>query len=522
MAVAECEVEELMKPASPNDNLPESASDDFNEYLEDFRLLLSRLFNSEGLVEGLEQGWGAPAEFLDPILKTNPFRVYLAEEYGGRGAHIKHGLSLLEACSYQSLPLSLMVGINGALFLQPVGIYAEESARKEIFSDFLANQRMGGMMITEPGHGSDALKMKTSFSKLENGDKYHLQGLKHWAGLTGKADYWLLAARESKGQGRLGKDISFFIHPSRNKGLEVVEYYKNPGLRLITYGRNQIDCEVDSNYRLVPKTSGIKMLTDILHRSRLQFPGMGVGYIRRLLETGIEHCSQREVGGKNLSDYKQVKSRIFALQSNFTVCSAMCAYTSQRAGCDKDLTGATVEANSIKALVTDYMQESAQSLMQLLGSTGYHISSLASRSIMDSRPFQIFEGSNDILYQQITESVIKSMNKMKTANVYQFLKDYELTSRAADYFKDCLSFELNPNLGQEKLVQLGRIFARVVSLQFTIDLGNAGFNKGMVANASDNLRAEVVSLLCHFNEDKSGRGVEEEDFSNSNWQACVA
>jgi len=522
MAVAEREVEQLMKPTSSNNNLPESSGDDFSEFLEEFKGLLAELFGRPGIIEEIEQGWGAPAELLDPILQTNPFRVYLKEEYGGRGAHIKHGLSLLEACSYQSLPLSLMIGINGALFLQPVGIYCEESARREIFSDFLSNRRMGGMMITEPGHGSDALRMKTSFNKLESGEKYHLQGTKHWAGLTGKADYWLLAARERKEAGRLGKDIGFFVHPTRNGGLDVLEYYKNPGVRLITYGRNKIDCEVDQNYRLIPKSSGIKMLTDILHRSRLQFPGMGVGYLRRLTEVATEHCKAREVGGKSLSDYEQVKSRLFSLQSNFTVCSAMCAYTSGRAGCDRDLSGATVEANSIKALVTDYMQESAQSLMQLLGSTGYHISSLASRSIMDSRPFQVFEGSNDILYQQITEAVMKAMKKMQTANVYHFLRDYELTSRVADRFKDCLSFELSPNLRQEKLVQFGRILARVVSLQFTVDLGDAGFNKGMVANASDNLRAEVVSLLSHFNEDKSGRGVAEDCLSDTNWQACVA
>jgi hypothetical protein len=31
--------------------------------------------------------------------------------------------------------------------------------------------------------------------------------------------------------------------------------------------------------------------------------------------------------------------------------------------------------------------------------------------VVDSRPFQIFEGSNDVLYQQITESVLKSMRR---------------------------------------------------------------------------------------------------------------
>jgi alkylation response protein AidB-like acyl-CoA dehydrogenase len=42
---------------------------------------------------------------------------------------------------------------------------------------------MGGLMITEPDYGSDALNMKTQ-NKLE-GEKYHIKGTKHWQGLTG-------------------------------------------------------------------------------------------------------------------------------------------------------------------------------------------------------------------------------------------------------------------------------------------------------------------------------------------------
>lgn len=52
---------------------------------------------------------------------------------------------------------------------------------------------MGGLMITEPGFGSDALNMRTSFKEYEDG--YHIKGQKHWQGLTGDANYWLVAAR---------------------------------------------------------------------------------------------------------------------------------------------------------------------------------------------------------------------------------------------------------------------------------------------------------------------------------------
>ena len=57
----------------------------------------------------------------------------------------------------------------------------------------MADGSMGGLMITEPDFGSNALHMQTSF--VREGDHYHLKGTKHWAGLTGIARYWLLTGR---------------------------------------------------------------------------------------------------------------------------------------------------------------------------------------------------------------------------------------------------------------------------------------------------------------------------------------
>src|SRR5690625_8023287 len=100
-----------------------------------------------------------------------------------------------------------------------------------------------------------------------------------------------------------------------------------------------------------------------------------------------------------------------------------------------------VEANSIKTVVTDYMHEASQSLLQLVGAQEYKLDHIAGRSMVDSRPFQIFEGSNDILYQQITASILKSMRKTKESNLYPFLKSYSLTKRSEErrVGKECRS-----------------------------------------------------------------------------------
>lgn len=69
---------------------------------------------------------------------------------------------------------------------------------------------------------------------------------------------------------------------------------------------------------------------------------------------------------------------------------------------------------------------------------------------------------------------------------------------------------------QRKLVQLGRALGRIISMEFTINLGEQGFNRDLVDNALKSLQDEVNELLSSFNSDTMSQVVE--DFSlDSSW-----
>ncbi len=468
----------------------------FSDFLDHYSKTLQELFSKNRNIVDTSVNRGVPGLVMRDILACKPLSVFIPEEYEGRGIQTHECLKVLEVSSYYSLPLSLMVGINGALFLQPLSIYGQESKKQAVYHDFINKRNMGGLMITEPEYGSDALHMQTHYT--ENDGKYAIKGVKHWAGLTGWADYWLLTARKQDDKGNLARDIDFFVHNKNDGGIEVQEVFNNLGLYMLPYGRNHINTQVDSDSRLEPKTTGVKMMLDILHRSRMQFPGMAMGFIKRNLDEAIKHCTERFVGGKSLINYDQVQERLSKIQSAFTTCSAMCAYTSRNASMEQDLARWDLQANTIKTLITDYMQETAQSLLQLVGAKGYKQEHVAGKGTIDSRPFQIFEGSNDILYQQITESVVKKMRKAKTTNLFAFLKEHELSSDAAGMLKEKLDFSIDYNLSQRKLVELGKALSRVFSMGFVINLGENGFRSDLIQNALEHLGQEVDTLITSY------------------------
>lgn len=495
-----------MKPTDKN----------FTDFIKNFEDTLKTLFHEKNDINQLSLERGLPPEVWKGIMADAPLSVAIPEEYGGRGSIVKECLGLLAAASYESLPLSLTFGINIALFLEPVAKYGHTDVKQPIFDGFLKNQNMGGLMITEPNYGSDALNMKTFNTETENG--YKLKGTKHWQGLTGMADYWIVASRKKNENGELARDIDFFITNESIKEQKIVvdELYDNPGLYMIPYGLNQLDLEVPKNQKLEPESTGIKMMLDILHRSRLQFPGMGMGFIKRMLDEAIHQCKTRIVGASNLLAIDQVQFQLARIQNAYTICSAMCAKSSTMSSIHHNLATAGIEANSMKAVVTDLMQESAQLLVQLSGAKGFRTSNIGGRGIMDSRPFQIFEGSNEMLYSQIADMITRAMKKKKQLNLFGYLKEFDLTSKASDYFKKDLSFEISTNLSQRKLVDLGRILSRIVCIGHVLDLQEKGFRKDLVDNSIKLVKQEISALFASFHFDNTADLVEDYQ-ENSSW-----
>ena len=470
----------------------------FCSFLAAFKARLQRLFHQREDLDKLSIERGLPPYVLREIMSSSPFRVFIPADQGGRGADMAEGVALVDAAAYESLPLALMFGINWALFIQPVTKYACPETRNKILGDMIRERKMGGLMITEPDFGSDALHMQTSWR--EQADSCHVQGTKHWAGLTGWADYWLLTARRQVGENGLARDIDFFICDVSQPGQQVVveEKYHNLGLYMLPYGRNRIDVRIPAAQKLVPQSTGIKMMLDMLHRSRMQFPAMAMGFLRRILDEATAHCRQRQVGGRSLFSYDQVQARLAQLQSAFTICSAMCVNTSQVAGLDQDLSLRGFEANAVKTTITDLMQSAAQSLLQLVGAKGYRLDHFAGRAVVDSRPFQIFEGSNDILYIQIGEALVKQMKSMGESNLFRWLKSSELTRSASKLLKKLFDFAPEANMPQRKLTELGRIISRVVSLNLVLDLEKCGFDRDLIDTSRQCLIREISRRLSGF------------------------
>ena len=96
-------------------------------------------------------------------------------------------------------------------------------------------------------------------------------------------------------------------------------------------------------------------------------------------------------------------------------------------------------------------------------------------------------------------SLLKMMKKAKESNLFKFLKGLDLTSKSAISLKEMLDFDLNSNLPQRKMVELGQVIGRIVSFEMVINLGETGFRNDLIENGLNMLKQEIVSLMSSFN-----------------------
>ena len=245
-----------------------------------------------------------------------------------------------------------------------------------------------------------------------------------------------------------------------------------------------------------------------------------MGFIKRLLDEAIQHAQERYIGGKNLLQFDQVQYRLAEIQTFFTLTSGLCHFASAKTQLSSDLFGLGLQANAMKALLTDMMQEAAQSLMQLAGAKGFRRDHIAGRAIVDCRPFQIFEGSNDVMYNQVAEAVMKKMVKIRRFNLYEYLSSHNEARAAAPEMKPSIDASIDINMSQRQKIAMGKAISHILALNHAMNMSNTGFRSDLIHQAIQITKKRVESIMINLNR-YPVLGVIEDYHSAGDWKVCA-
>jgi alkylation response protein AidB-like acyl-CoA dehydrogenase len=440
----------------------------------------------------LDSPEGFPREVVDQLHALGAFRVFIPPEHGGLYRRYSESLGLISTTAYHSLELSLMLGITSSLFLMPVARYAHPETRGRVLADFLDRRLLAGMMMTEPDYGTNIMGIQTSFRAEAGG--YRVQGAKHWAGLSGVGDYWLVSARKARASGALGRDVDFFIVRADQPGYRFEQRYPAAGLTSISYGLTRFDVHVPADHKLCGPATDIRALYDILNRSRISIAAIAAGATRRLVDEAARWCADRVVFGKPLAAYEQAQHRLAAMQAAGTVCHAACAYAGALLDAHHapELFIEMLTANIVKVTTTDLLQMAAQSGVQLRGGQGFRKDHYTGKAFTDSRPFQIFEGSNDVLYEAIAAQLIGEARKLGLGTLRATLAQHPGLPPPVLPADPLCDLPMATADSQVDRVLFGKLISRYAAIGIVQQVAatDRALRPELVASAIDYLRAE--------------------------------
>ena len=259
-------------------------------------------------------------------------------------------------------------------------------------------------------------------------------------------------------------------------------------LTAIPYGVTRFDVAVPPEHKLCGPDTNIRVLYDILNRSRISISAIASGASRRLLEEAVGWASKRVCFGKALLAYEQVQHRLAGIQAVSTICSSANSFAGSLLDAHEPLEPfiEMLAANIVKVTTSDLLQMSAQSAVQLFGGQGFRKDHYVGKAFVDSRPFQIFEGSNDVLYEAIAAQLIGEARKLGIGTLGETLAKHPalpLTTLPDDSCRD-LSMQLDDS--QVDRVLFGKIISRYAMI---------GIVQRAAADMSSELRQSAISLL---------------------------
>jgi alkylation response protein AidB-like acyl-CoA dehydrogenase len=257
--------------------------------------------------------------------------------------------------------------------------------------------------ITEPDAGSDALAMTTRADK--RGDKYVINGKKHWITGAGVSRLHLIFARvfDERGQD-LG--IGGFLamrqeSENESKGLSVTKREQTMGLRGMPEGELTFDnLEVPANMAVLPPSGFRRGFADLMNAYNSQRVGAGtvaMGIAGGALDHALEWAKTREQFGRPIGEFQGLQWMLADMQTQLTASRLMLYSAARSRGPDGSAFPDPMLAAQAKIFASESAIKIVNDALQFFGARGYSRELPLERMARDVRMFTIGGGTAQVL-----------------------------------------------------------------------------------------------------------------------------
>ncbi|MEY3619174.1 MAG: hypothetical protein RL726_1872 [Actinomycetota bacterium] len=362
-----------------------------------------------------------PEEIISGLAEMGAFGLSVPVEYGGFSEGGEGEYVAMVVATEELSRASL--GIGGSLITRPEILTralvkgGTEAQKAEWLPKLATAEVMAAVAVTEPDYGSDVAGLKVTATPAEGPDGapgYVINGVKTWCTFAARADVLMLLARTDPDRSKTHKGLSLFIVPKPRGEAHGFEFTQNlradgstgkmEGRPIDTIGyRGMHSYEIALDNWWVPAThligeesglgKGFYYQMEGFENGRLQTAARAVGVMQAAYEAAYDHAHNRNVFGKNISEYQLTRVKLGRM-AVLIQAGRQFGYQVARLMAKGE---GTTEASMVKAYVCKAAEWVSREAMQIHGGYGYAEEYSVSRLFVDARVLSIFEGADETL-----------------------------------------------------------------------------------------------------------------------------
>ncbi len=278
--------------------------------------------------------------------------------------------------------------------------------QKKMAAELVLSGDKPAICITEPEAGSAASQMTTRADKV--GDKYILNGKKHWITGAGVSKLHLIFARVFDEAGdELGVG-GFLALRDQTPGLEF-------GLREPTMGLRGIpereviftDMEVDASMVVLPGVrSGFGQLMNAYNSQRVGAGTVALGLAAGAYDLAIDFAKEREQFGRPIAEFQGLQWMLADMSTRLEAARALTYRAAESRGPNNSPFPDPCLAAQAKIFTAENAIDVANDALQIFGAAGYSRRNPLERICRDVRMFTIGGGTAQILRTVVASRIL--------------------------------------------------------------------------------------------------------------------
>jgi butyryl-CoA dehydrogenase len=348
-----------------------------------------------------------PWEIVKLLAEVDMFRVFIPQEYEGLGGGTLDLVIAIEELSRACCGVALTYAAD-ALGTLPILLYGNEEQKRKYLPVIASGEKLTAFGLTEAEAGSDAGGIQTTATR--DGDSYIINGTKQFITNGGEAEIYTVIALTDKTRGPRG--ASAFIVEKDTPGFTFGRKEKKMGIRC-SATRELVfeDCSVPAQNMIGREGAGFIVTMKTLDSSRPGVAALSLGLAQGALEAAVEHAQQRHQFGRPVSANQAVQHMLANMAMELEAARALVYATARTI--DSGVKDFTEEGAMAKVFATDMAMKLTTDAVQIFGGVGYMRDYPVEKMMRDAKINQIYEGTNQVLRNEIALELLKRKAKRK-------------------------------------------------------------------------------------------------------------